>query len=183
MSENKVQFNLKNVHVAKMTDEGYDAPFHVPGAVSLALDPQGDVVKFYADGIIYFSAENNMGYSGDLEMARFPDRMLQEIWNFVLGSTSKVLTENANALNSTFALLFQIDGDQENELYALYACSGTRPNVGGKTNGESIEPQTQKSSINAVPLANGAVMARTTSETPKDVRDNWFRSVFVEESA
>ena len=41
---------------------------------------------------------------------------------------------------------------------------------------------TQKSSISAVPLANGNVMARTTFDTPTDTKTGWFGAVFVEGS-
>ena len=54
MAENKVMFNLCNVHYAVKTDAGYLTPVKVPGAVSLSLEAQGDEEKFYADGIAYY---------------------------------------------------------------------------------------------------------------------------------
>lgn len=177
----KVQFNLKNVHYAVMNDDGsYAKPVHVPGAVNLSLDQQGEMQKTYADGIAYWVGVTNQGYSGDLEMIKFPDSMLQDIWGFTLGDTSKVLTENATALAKNFALLFQIDTDKKPELNVLYACSASRPSKGGQTNEETISPTTQTSTITAVPLATGAVAARTTQGTPDEVRTNWFNQVFVE---
>ena len=49
-AENKVKYNIKNVHVAKQTEkttEGtttytYDNPKSIPGAVSISLDAQGE---------------------------------------------------------------------------------------------------------------------------------------------
>ena len=56
--KDKVKFNIKNVYIAPMKADGetteWDAPIKVPGAVSLVLDPQGDVKPFYADGITYY---------------------------------------------------------------------------------------------------------------------------------
>ena len=180
--ENKVQFNLKNVHYAVMTATGdepaWSTPVAVPGAVSLSLDPQGDVTPFYADGIVYYQTVGNNGYSGDLEMARFPDQMMQDIWKYTLDDTDKVMIENVNVEPAAFALLFQIDGDTDNQYYCLYNCSGTRPAIASTTNTETKEPQTQTSTISAAPLENGNVLARTTADTTSTVKQGWFSAVY-----
>lgn len=181
-NENKVQFNLKNVHYAVLSIEDgivlWADPIAVPGAVTLTLDPQGSVEPFYADGIVYYQAIANNGYSGDLEMARFPDEMLVDVWGFELDETDKVITENANVEPKSFALLYQIDGDKNNDYYCMYNCSGTRPGIGGTTNTESKTPQTRKSTISAVPLTDGRVLARTRNDTPAEIKTNWFKSVY-----
>lgn len=180
--ENKVQFNLLNVHYALLESGGdtpaWATPVHVPGAVTLTLDPQGDVTPFYADGIVYYQSVANNGYSGDLEMARFPDQMLKEIWGMEEVPEDFVLIENIKAEPKPFALLYQIDGDKDNQYYCLYNCSGTRPAIGGTTNTETKEPETKSSSITAVSLENGNVLARTTANTPNEVRTNWFKKVY-----
>ena len=180
--KNKVQFNLKNVHYAKLTVENgvasFGDPVAVPGAVTLTLDPQGSVEPFYADGIVYYQSVANNGYSGDLEMARFPDQMLIDIWGFVLDTGDKVLIENADVEPGAFALLYQIDGDKNADFYCMYNCTGTRPGIGGTTNTESKTPQTRKSTISAVPLTDGKVLARTTSDTTEEVKTNWFKTVY-----
>ena len=69
---NKVKFNLKNVHAAKLTEkeEGgstkfeYGVPKAIPGAVSISLDAEGESsIQLYADGIVYFRSVTNNGYS------------------------------------------------------------------------------------------------------------------------
>lgn len=181
MAENKVRFNLKNVHYAKMTGAGtWATPVHVPGAVTLTLDPVGEITPFYADGITYYRSIGNNGYSGSLEMARYPDAMLEDIWGMTLGSTSKVLTENASTEPAEFALLYQIDGDADEEYYVLYSCSGTRPGIGSTTNTDTKNPQTQTSNITCGALSGGAVLARTTADTPTATKAGWFTAVFVE---
>ena len=180
--ENKVQFNLKNVHYAVMTTTGsspaWSTPVAVPGAVTLSLDPQGEVTPFYADGITYYQSVGNNGYSGDLEMARFPDQMRIDVWKFNQVETDNVLIESVNVEPAAFALLFQIDGDVDEEYYCLYNCSGTRPGVGSTTNTDTKEPQTQTSTISAVALEDGNVMARTTASTPSSVKEAWFTKVY-----
>ena len=183
MAENKVRFNLKNVHYAVLTlgtTPTYATPVAVPGAVSLDLSAEGDTSNFYADGIVYYRSIANNGYSGTLEMARIPDQMMQDVWLDTIGSTSKVLTESVASQPKSFALLFQVDGDADEELYVLYNVSGTRPNIGSQTNEESKEPQTQSTDIAAIPLPDGLVMARTTNGTPTATKTGWFSTVFQE---
>lgn len=190
-TENKVQFNLKNVHYAVLKEPGaaetapsWDTPVHVPGAVNINLADQGSIEPFYADGIVYYRSVNGEGsYKGDLQMARFPDQMHQDIWGAILSAADKVLTQKVRGTTTAFALLFQIDGDANNDLYVLYNCAGTRPAISSETNTGSKNPQTQSSSINADPLPNGLVFARTTKDTPDTVRSVWFKSVYVDSEA
>lgn len=183
----KVQFNLKNVHYAVQTASGdtpaWDTPVKVPGAVSLTLDQQGELSKFYADGIVYWQSSSNNGYEGDLEIALFPDQMLMDIWGYTKTETDNVLIENATVEPKPFALLFEIDGDANGRRYCMYNCSGTRPGISSKTNEASKTPQTQKSTISAVPLENGDVLARTTDETTSEVKLNWFKKVYQKSGA
>lgn len=83
---NKVKYNLKNVHAAKLTEtvtDGvstftYAKPQAIPGAVSISLDAEGESSPFYADGIVYFRSVTNNGYSGDLEIALIPEWSAQK---------------------------------------------------------------------------------------------------------
>lgn len=190
-NENRVQLNLKNVHYAVLTESttggttsySWDTPVPVPGAVNLNLEQQGEITKFYADGIVYYQSPVNNGYEGDLEMARIIDKMLQDVWGMTLGTTSKVLTENANTEAKAFALLFQIDGDAGEDCYVFYNCTATRPAVAAKTKEDTKEPQTQSITISAAPLGDGRIVARTTSESPTATKSGWFSQVFTEGNA
>lgn len=181
MAENKVRFGLKNVHYALLNSDGtYETPVAVPGAVNLDLSPVGDRQNFYADNIAYYVTVGNQGYDGSLELAKIPDQMLQEVWGFSLGQTSKVLTEDAEVEPKAFALLFQVNGDKNEEYYVLYSCTAARPAIGSQTIEETKEPRTQTIDITAAPLSDGKVSAMTTAETPAATKEGWFTSVFVE---
>lgn len=67
--ENKVKYNLKNVHAAKPKKDTsgaftYENLKAIPRAVSISLDAEGESSPFYADGIVYFRSTANNGYIG-----------------------------------------------------------------------------------------------------------------------
>lgn len=166
---NKVKFNLKNVHAAKLTEkeEGgsakfeYGVPKAIPGAVSISLDAEGESSPFYADGIVYFRSVTNNGYSGDLEMALIPEWFRTEILQEKLDAKG-VLVENSSVAESVkFALLFEFDGDINAIRHVLYNCSASRPSIESETKEDTIEPGTETLSITADPRSDGLVKART----------------------
>lgn len=185
MAENKVQFGLKNCYYAKITETGgtftYGTPVAIPGGVNLNLEASGDVTRFYADNIVYYMTQANNGYEGTAEFARIPDSMFKDIFGLTEGGTSKVLTEAANVEAAHFALLFQIDGDANDDLHVLYNCVPTRPAIASGTIQATKEPVTASVQISAIPRPeDGKIRARTTDTTPTATRTGWFSSVFVE---
>lgn len=184
---NKVKYNLKNVHAAKLTEtvtEGvtsysYETPQAIPGAVSITLDAEGDSSPFYADGIVYFRSYANNGYSGDLEIALIPEWFRTEILKEVL-DTNGVLVEKAdNAESVKFALLFEFDGDERAIRHVMYNCSASRPSIESSTKEETIEPGTETLSLTADPREDGLVKSRTGDTTAKATYDGWYQSVYV----
>lgn len=179
MAENKVKFGLKSVYYAVRTAGVPGTPVAVPGAVSLSLDPQGEQSTFYADNVAYYVSSSNQGYSGDLELARIPDQMRQDIWGEVLQATDKTLYELSTTEPATFDLGFQIEGDQEERLVWLYGCTATRPQLGSTTIAESKEVQTETCTITSSPLSSGLVKCVTTETTTAAVKTGWFNAVYV----
>ncbi len=180
---NKVKFNICNCHYAlqKLSEEGeitFDTPVAMPGAVSLALDPNGEPESFYADGIEYYIIANNMGYDGDLELALIPESFRTDVLKEE-ADTNEVLVENANSETAAFALLFEFDGDIRKIRHVLYNCSASRPKIEGKTNEESREVQTETLTIKARPLASGYVKAKTGDKTAAATYDGWYRNVYT----
>lgn len=185
---NKIKYNLKNVHAAKLTESigedgstvfTYATPKAIPGAVSISLDAEGETSPFYADGIVYFRSSTNNGYSGDLEIALVPEWFRTEILQEAL-DTNKVLVEKSTITESVkFALLFEFDGDVNAIRHVMYACSTARPSVASQTKEGTIEPGTETLSLTADPRSDGLVKARTGDETTQATYDNWYKSVYV----
>jgi phi13 family phage major tail protein len=188
---NKVKYNLKNVHAAVLTETkqgdetvfSYGTPKAIPGAVSIALDSEGETNPFYADGIVYFRTVTNNGYSGDLEIALIPEWFRTEVLQEEL-DTKGVLTEKStNKENVKFALLFEFDGDKSAIRHVMYNCTCSRPSIESETKEDTIEPGTEKLSITADPRADGLVKARTGDEVDQTTYDNWYQAVYISEAA
>lgn len=189
---NKVQFGLSNVHYALLTESDNAAPtFGTPkklaGAVSLELSQEGNVNDFYADNVTYFRVSQNNGYTGSLEMALITDDAKKDIWGFGYDNTNKILYEDANSDPKPFALLFQIEGDENEDLYVVYKCYASRPNLASETiNENGKEPQTQSVDLTVTPLIDptngvlaGKVYAKTDSATSTSTKGAWFSTVFT----
>ena len=184
---NKVKYNLKNVHAAKLTETvtdgvaafSYGTPKAIPGAVSISLDAEGESSPFYADGIVYFRSVTNNGYSGDLEMALVPEWFRTEILQEELDAKGVLVEKSTNKESVKFALLFEFDGDVNCIRHVLYNCTSSRPSIESETKEDTIEPGTEKLSITADPRADGLVKARTGDTTDAAAYDNWYKSVYL----
>lgn len=179
---NRVQFSLKNVHYAPITtgengEVTFETPIPIPGAVSLTLDRQGSEVKFIADGVVYYASYTNEGYSGTLTIALIPESFRKTILREVEDETDHVLVEYMDVETRPFALLFEIEGDQKASRRVLYYCTVGVP--GEDADGQAQKtPKTEAMSITAASLADGRTRARTMFDTPDDVFNNWFKSVW-----
>lgn len=185
MAENKVQFNLKNVHYAILTEEendgnivcSYGESHPVRGAVSVDLAMEGEMSPFYADGVKYYVAKGNQGYSGSIELARIPDSMLANVFG-MKKKPDGVIVETVEDEVKDFALFFQVDGDATDTFYVFYKCSASRPSIASQTNEESKEPQTQTLELTISPtLDNGKIKAHTTADAEYDI-DAWVESPY-----
>ncbi len=185
---NKVRFGLRNVHYALLTATtdvqtgaitySWATPVAVPGAVSLDMSNESDMSVFYADNVAYYATATATTYKGSLEMALIPDSMLKAIWGDSEDSTNHVIYEGAGTAKA-FALLFQINGDAQNDYYVLYNCTATRPSVSAETIGENAEPKTQSIEITAAALNDqfGTIQAHTNESTPAATKNGWFSAV------
>lgn len=187
MSENKVKFGLSNVHIAKITEKDgeitYGTPFKMPGAKSLTADPEGDTTKFYADNIVYYIANSNQGYAGDLEVAM----LIKEFFTQILGQqedNNGALFESADDVNARFALMGEIDGDVKKRRFVYFDCTATRPSAEMNTVEESKEPQTDTISITMSPRSTDKAIKAVIepNETNTAVYNAFFNSVYEKDA-
>lgn len=185
MAENKVKFGLEKVAVAVATIDDtnhsatYATPIMNPGARSLSLDPQGDLTKWYADNIVYYTANDANGYQGDLEVARFIDAVKAAIWKIATAANG-IQYEEHGVEAVHFALLFEFKGDVQKVRHAFYNCVATRPAVASATTEDSTEPQTETSTVTAtsiyVPALNKEIV-RGKCYPGDAAYDGWYTAV------
>lgn len=130
---------------------GWGTPIAIPGAVNFSPKTEGDIVKFYADNMIYYSTATNNGYTADLESALIPDSILAELLGWLIDDNG-MLVEISDGVFKRFALMGQIEGDDKNRRFVYYDCEASRPSQEQKTKGESIEPTTDVLNLTIFPI-------------------------------
>lgn len=180
---NKVLFGLKNVHFAPFTTENgtitYETPVRIPGAVEISLEPRGDMVEFYADDMLYYSAQNNQGYDGTITIANIPEEFLIEALGEEKSEEDGVITERSTGRGKPFALMFEFDGDVKATRHVIYNCTANRPTVTSGTKTDTVEPTPNELTFVASPRETDyAVKTKTTTETSPAIYDSWYDEVF-----
>lgn len=124
-----------------------------------------------------------IGTAAQHQSILFPDTTPGQIESRILERLSEldgngVLAENANAELEHFAFLFEFDGDQRHIRHVMYNCVASRPSIEGDTNEDSKEVKTDTLTLQATPLANGYVKAKTGTNTSDDVYNKWYEKVY-----
>ena len=127
MSENKVRFGIKKLHVGKfnVSDAGVVTlgnPMHIPGAGVLGLDPDTEMTEFYADDVLYWICQNDNGLTGEIENANFPDAFKTGFLNYLTLADGGIAQIKGRNIDPVY-LMFESDGDQEKRRGILYNVS------------------------------------------------------------
>ena len=179
----KVLYGIRNVYVAKLTEnEGvitYGTPFAVEGATGFSPEPQGENNIFYADDKIYFRKDQNNGYEGDLTLAITPEAFLTQILGRTKDSNG-VVVENAEDKVERFALMFEAEGDPKNRRFVYWDVTAARPSREFATTEDSIEVGTESLALTIAPRSTdnaiGGYVELTDENT--EVYNSWFTSVY-----
>lgn len=156
MSQNKITFGLRKVHIA-FYDElnpvlpSWEAPKAVPGAVRWTPEAQGDSTPFYADDTTYYLVDSNNGYTGELELANLPDDVQAKMLGWEIDNNG-MLVEVADASPKKFALMGEVQGDKRNRRFVYYDCQASRPAKERSTKGDTVEPTTDVVKVTVSPI-------------------------------
>jgi phi13 family phage major tail protein len=141
MADNKVTFGLKNVHIWEMKDDGtevtYGAVIPWKGATEISLDPAGDRTDDYADDGLWYSIDNNQGFTGKLTFKQVP----YEVSSLIVGDFKDENGVIAQSLNQgkPVAIAFEFQGDKKATRHIIYNVAFSRPGEGGTTKADKLE--------------------------------------------
>lgn len=186
-TKNKVLYGMSKCYIAKLTEADgeitYGTPFEMPGVVGLSPEPQGETTKHYADNIVYYIANSNQGYEGELVITLTPEEFFTQILGQKKDKNGAII-ENANDKNARFALMFEGRGDQKARRWVYWDCTATRPTREHNTTEESVEVQTESITITMSPRStdNAIKCHIEPSEANQAVYDTFFSKVYEEDA-
>lgn len=172
---------LKNIHVAKMTENTpkYATPVAVPGAKEISLELSYEEVKMYADDAIDYMDYIFAGGSGTLSLTG----LAASEYELLFGSTKE---EGGAVVKSTdvapeLALLFENDklGVQGKRLYAVYAVKFAPPSITSKTKEGTVEDEPIELSFTVRELSDGRIFKFVDTDEPggTDKESTWYTQV------
>lgn len=142
---NKVVFGLENVHVCTYTvTEGtvtLGTPMHIAGAVNMSLEADAEENTFYADNVKYYTSYSDNGFTGELEMAMFPDEFKTSFLNYQALEDGGIV-QIKGVKNKEVCIIFESKGDAEHRRGILYNVALGAITREYATTTESDEPQT-----------------------------------------
>ena len=197
---NKVYFGLSNLHIAFLGDSTnlpqnlqglpvWENPVNIPGAVKFSPNASTEENTFYADNMLYFISNQSTGYTANLEVAAFPEKVLAEMLGWEHDDMG-ALVEVANGKPKQFAILAQLDGDVKNRRIVFYNCTGSTPSREYSTNEKGIKVTTENMAITISPIDLGLDLGGGNMMITKahmeyspglqgDCYNNFFKQVYM----
>lgn len=184
----KIRYGVKNLKYSKLTYSGnsetYGSYVDIPGAKSISLTPAGETVTEYADDIVWYTEEENTGYTGDVEVEEVPESFLKDILGMI-EDTAGALFESNTDVRAEFALAgeFTYAGDSSltGKRFCLFRCVAARPNTNGTTKQQNKTVDTDRIGITVLPRkSDGAVKA--TAVSTDTAYSTWFSAVVSKQS-
>lgn len=187
MEKNKVLYGIEKVHIAPLKEvDGvitYEKPFAMPGATGFSPEPQGETTKFFADNTVFFIANSNQGYEGELVLAITPEEFLTKILGQTKDANGAVI-ENADDKQARFALMFEGKGDAMGRRWVYWDCSASRPSRENNTKEESIEVGTESIPITISPRSTDRAVKCyiEPNEDNQAIYDTFFTNVYEKDA-
>lgn len=151
---NKVEFGISNLHFCTYTvaDDGtvtLGTPLAVAGAVSLELEPEGDQNTFNADNTAYWSSFSDNGFSGSINVAKFPDAFKKAFMGYVELDDGGI-GQLKGVTKPAVCVMFQSEGDAESRRGILYNVSLGNIQRAYNTTEDTITPDTETVDITVI---------------------------------
>jgi len=178
---NKVTFGLKNVHYAVATpgeDDSwtYDDPKKLKGAQELTAEVISGKTDVYADDRILATLVSNSGSNISLKLTQVSDDFKVDVLGYERDANNN-LVEIVNHRNKTFALGYEIQGDDKSRRVWYFLCTASPISDASKTQTESIEPNSVTLNITArsIEIGNLSVI-RVISKYGDENYNDFFSS-------
>lgn len=139
-------FGVKNSHFAICTDEEkltYNKPVHVPGTVSISMEPSVESTTSYADNEPWLDKTQDNGGSGtmsffDVESTPELRRLLAELTGYMVTKDGR-MSLTANKKPKKFAFMCEQPGHVMGKRRCLLMCEMSKPKNEANTNQDSPE--------------------------------------------
>lgn len=171
---------LKNIHVAKITGDGYATPIPVLGAKEISAELSYEEVKMYADDAIDYMDFVFAGGSGTLSLTG----LTTDEYELFFGATKKDggVVVSTSDVAPELAILFENDklGVVGKRLYVLYAVKFAPPSISSKTKEGTVEDSSVELSFSVRELPTGEIFKfvdTDSEEATENIEETWFTQV------
>ena len=188
-SKNNPKIGVDELWFAKLVKDiageepEYDVPMKMPGAVSVAFNPNSQSAPFYADNVVYASAAQTGDLTATLGIADAPPEV-RAIWFGLQYENGVLLEGQINPPDMAFAYRVK-KSDNAYRYFWLMKSKASPPSETINTQGSSMSYQTDSVTVNCAVLQSLGIYRRVLDDddpnlpegtTPAMIYENWFTS-------